>query len=122
MEALFKRRFLIVWGIFVLVLSTMPASEVPKIDFPHLDKIVHVGLYMVLSCLICGYLFRKLEWSKLKLSIISLILAGIYGLLMELIQFAFFKSRSFEVSDIISNIIGSFIGIILVNKFFNSKK
>ena len=122
MKALFNKYVLILCAISVLVASTMPSSNVPSVGFDHFDKIAHVVMYTVLSALICGYAIRVYETSSLKRAIVCFLLASAYGLLMEILQHCFFESRSFEFYDIISNIIGSLIGVIFVNNFFNSKK
>jgi VanZ family protein len=48
-------------------------------------------------------------------------LCSAYGVLMEIMQFAFFKGRYFEVLDIIANIIGSFTGLFVFKYFINKK-
>ena len=42
-----------------------------------------------------------------------------FGILMEICQFYLFNGRSFELYDILANIIGSFLGVILFKKFIN---
>lgn len=48
-----------------------------------------------------------------------IILSGIifYGAIMEIIQLKFFPYRSFEILDIVANIIGSFVGYLLFKYF-----
>lgn len=38
---------------------------------------------------------------------------------MEICQFYLFNGRSFELYDILANIIGSFLGVILFKNFIN---
>ena len=42
-----------------------------------------------------------------------------FGILMEICQLYLFNGRSFELYDIIANILGSIIGLILFKKFIN---
>jgi len=42
-----------------------------------------------------------------------------FGVLMEICQLYLFNGRSFELYDILANIIGSVIGVILFKKFIN---
>jgi VanZ family protein len=42
-----------------------------------------------------------------------------FGVLMEIFQLYLFNGRSFELYDILANIIGSIIGVILFQKFIN---
>lgn len=121
-EALFTKRFLMGWGIIVMILAIIPVHGNNQIDIPYIDKFAHIGIYMILAGLIYGYLIRNYNWSGFKTSFIAIVLAGSYGFFLELLQLSFLESRSFEIADIISNIIGSFIGIFITIIFFNSKK
>lgn len=122
MKALFNKYVLILCALGVLLASIIPSSNVPSVGFEHFDKFVHIGMYTVLSALLYGYTISTYKISSLRGMIVCFLLASAYGLLMEILQHYFFESRSFEFYDIISNIIGSFIGVIFVNNFFNSKK
>jgi VanZ family protein len=42
-----------------------------------------------------------------------------FGVLMEICQLYLFNGRSFELFDIIANIIGSVVGLILFKKIIN---
>jgi len=99
----------------------MPSSDVPSIDIEHLDKVVHIGMYAVFSILIFGYAIKERKTDRLKWMVVCFLLASGYGLLMEILQHYYFKSRSFEFYDIISNIIGSLIGVIFANNFLTQK-
>ena len=122
MEALFKKYTVLLCATGILILSIIPSSDVPYVGFDHFDKIAHLGMYTVLSALIYGYALRSYVTSSFRMMIVCFSLASGYGLLIEILQHCFFESRSFEFYDIISNIIGSLIGVIFVNNFFNSKK
>jgi VanZ family protein len=74
----------------------------------YLDKIVHVGIYFLQVFLI---LFEsKTPYSK-GLAIKALAYCFLIGILTELGQKYFLLGRSFEIWDIVANIIGSIIGI-----------
>lgn len=79
-------------------------------------------MYMAFSAILNGYFVNSNKLSFLRNSVTTFLLASCYGFLMEILQYYFLESRSFEVYDIISNIIGSFIGIFLTIIFINSKK
>lgn len=122
MEALFKKHFVVLCALGILVLSIMPGDNAPDVDIPYFDKIAHLGIYTVLSGLLYGFCVRHFKISKSKMMIAAFLSASAYGVLMEILQHLFFESRSFEFYDIISNIMGSLLGILFVNIFFNSKK
>lgn len=122
MEALFTKRTVLLSVVAILILSTLPGDSSPNIEIEHLDKIVHFTMYAVFSAILNGYYVKTNELGFLKNGIATFLLASAYGILMEILQYYFLESRSFEVYDIISNIIGSFIGIFITIIFINSKK
>lgn len=108
------------WFIIATVLFTLPGTDFPKEDW--LDKIwfdkwVHIGIFILLVVLWC------LAWKSLKQNRITsanlkrafwtiAILFIAYGVAIEFIQKYFIPFRSFDVTDMIADSIGSFIGVI----------
>jgi len=109
-------------GLVILILSIIPNEVVPDVEISYIDKLAHFGMYATLSTIWFGYDILKTGFSTRKKMITIFLLVSGYGLLMETLQLLFFEGRSFEFYDIISNIIGSLIGVIIANNFFNSKK
>ena len=122
MEALFSKRTVILCALGVLILSTLPVDKGPGIEIENLYKFDRLIMYAVLSAMLYGYFVNSKKQSKLRNWLAAFLLASAYGVLMEILQYYFLETRSFEVYDIISNIIGSFIGIFMMIIFFNSKK
>lgn len=62
----------ILWVVIIFILCAMPSDDIPDPhwNIPHLDKVVHFGMYFVLSILL---IFPLEEYSCLKLSRIYLI-------------------------------------------------
>lgn len=106
-----------VWGIIILVLSTISGKELnklPRIPIPHFDKIVHFGLYFILSLLLAsGFKQMKNEFISKKYIYLSSIISILYGLLMELIQKFLCTDRSIDIYDLVANFSGILIGLIL---------
>lgn len=112
------------WALIILLLCGAPSSEFPTMGFiniPHLDKVVHFGLYVVFTLLLIS------ENNTLRLSggltkksmLIGFILAVAYGGIIELMQMLVFTSRGAEFFDFLANIIGSTTAILcykLLNK------
>lgn len=76
------------------------------------DKLAHAGAYCVLTTLLIFGFARSghtFWWAILY----SILLAGGYGVLLEVIQYSFFPRRYFEVWDIVANIIGCLISILV---------
>ena len=104
----------IVWALLILYLSTGPGISLPVKwwDLLAPDKIGHAVFYGILVILILwGFgqqapLSQKIAWGVV-------LGASAYGIGMEVIQYAFFPGRYFEVLDIIANIIGTIAGLII---------
>lgn len=106
-----KYKWSILWTCFILLLSFLPKSSFPNISFSihYLDKIVHFCFYFILIFL----LQFELGKSPSKILIInSLAFSVSVGVITEFGQKYFLGGRSFEIWDIVTNIIGSFIGLI----------
>jgi len=106
----------IIWGIFILIMSSFPGDDIPKsfiFNIPFADKIIHFFLYFLLVILI---LFGSLRKSKNTLIIRKFLFAFfislLYGILMEVLQYFVFITRSADLMDIVANIAGSFIGLL----------
>jgi VanZ like protein len=109
----------ITWFIIATVLFTLPGTAFPSEDW--LDKIwfdkwVHIGIFALLVVLWC------LAWKSLKQNkessadlkrafwTIAIIFIA-YGVAIEFIQKYFIPFRSFDVTDMIADTIGSSLGV-----------
>jgi len=113
----------IAWAMIIFGLSIMPGVSLPAMswmDYLAPDKLAHAIVYGIFSYLaIRAYSADNQVLSK-HLILAVLVTSG-YGVLMELIQGNFFPQRFFEVPDIIANIIGSLIGVLIYNYLHNRK-
>jgi VanZ family protein len=110
-------------GILGFIVATMlfclPGEEFPEagwLDQLHLDKFIHVGLFImlvVLWCLPAGY---RLENKKRVDTIYIWITVAfiIYGIAIEFIQRNFIPHRSFDFFDIVADAIGCGLGFFFV--------
>ena len=97
----------ILWVVIIFILCAMPSDDIPDPhwNIPHLDKVVHFGMYFVLSILL---IFPLEEYSCLKLSriyLIAILVALIYGGGIEILQANFFN-RSGDVWDLVADVSG----------------
>lgn len=79
--------------------------------WPHLDKVVHAGVYGFLSLLICRALDSLPRWrgrTRLLLAVATL-LATLYGVTDEWHQ-AHVPYRSCDPADVLADFMGSFVG------------
>jgi VanZ family protein len=110
----------------IAFLSLLPPNDFPDIPlFPGADKIVHTGLYLGLAWLASWSMHAEIKHKWYYLIILFSI--G-WGAMMEIFQFLMHLGRSFEFNDIISNSIGTLIGVLIYilmaqhRRKINSKK
>ncbi len=91
-----------------------PGESLPKAPLiPHLDKMVHVGLFAVLTFLWSRVGVSKPDKriKKVKFFTNYLVFGIIFAILIEYLQ-RFVPNRTFGFDDIAANIVGGTIGII----------
>lgn len=101
------------WGIcmFVLFIIPMKGGSVPSISIPHLDKLVHFGLFLFLSAFATSWL-RSRQKNSLHIALFILLVLGVYGAVIEWLQGRFFE-RSADFWDWVADMIGVIMGVIL---------
>ncbi len=108
----------VIWFIVIIYLTIFYRSTSNVISFPYSDKIVHFILFFVQSTFITKtYIARNFKSDKLMTKIIFYLLFFCFS--VEFIQI-YLPYRSFELLDLISNIIGSLSGAFFV--FFLESK
>ena len=114
----------LLWAFFILALCGLPGSAIPELtflDWLKPDKIVHLVLFGVLSFLLIrglrGLDFRSVWTLYPKTS--SIIMASVYGIVIELLQEYFFEDRHGDVYDSIADAVGAFIGLWFYNYRMN---
>lgn len=104
----------LVWLIAITILSGYPGNKIPEAPFFNFDKLVHVGIYFVLSIAICFAFFNEKKQPKQQPKIkIWIIFFGIfYGGFMEILQHYIFINRSGSWYDFFANAIGVILGVL----------
>jgi len=109
------------WSGFIIFLCLLKSSDIPQIEIPYLDKVIHAGLHFVFTLLWFFYFKNKIGSMKnLKLLLISLVLSIFFGIVIELMQKFFTVTRSADVFDVIANLFGAtlaVVSIIFLNKY-----
>lgn len=104
----------IIWAIIMLLSTTMKSGDdMPKIDVPYADKIVHFGIFGVLGFLI--------SYEKRRADLTTLLICALYGAAIEVIQL-FLPWRSFEWADMIADTLGALAGILTAKWLINFAK
>jgi VanZ family protein len=115
MHYLKKYYLTIMWAAVIMVLCLMPQSDLPKSRFfdmiPFFDKIVHFGLFFILSILLSNE--HRLYQRKISAFFLLFSLCFIYGFSIEVMQKLFTTDRHFEWMDGFADGIGSFTGLLL---------
>ena len=109
-----RNKFSILLVILITYLSLTSSDtfkRVPELHIPHLDKIVHLGMYFSLM-LIIAFENRKYIKSPLNMLLIGII-PLCYGILIELIQSYLTSSRYGSAFDAISNMAGIILAVLL---------
>jgi hypothetical protein len=113
-KRLFSKLFTPVsWTIFMELLFCLPSFALPESgafdEIPHLDKVVHVTLFATFVGVWCFYLYcKKISTKRLKTLFFSVFLiAAVNGILIEYIQLNFIEGRSFDIGDILADVIGA---------------
>jgi VanZ family protein len=79
------------------------------------DKIFHFLAYTLFTWLWFNTLYFKFNYSKTKSIYRSIFLAIIFGIIIEVLQLLVTTSRSFDLLDILANILGVLLATILLN-------
>jgi VanZ family protein len=102
-------------GFFYLVnvawLSLSPSYNLPIINIPYIDKVVHICMYLGLSFLACWIY----DIGHHRVSFMYKLLAGVflYGVLMEILQRTMDNGRNFDFKDMLANLTGAIIGLVI---------
>lgn len=99
----------IVWGIAVSILLLMPSSKFGGVPyFEGIDKMVHCGIFFVLTILIYfgNILHYREKVHKFRSLVVVFLIVGIFAFLTEAAQLYLTNSRSAEWWDIFADFIG----------------
>jgi len=106
-------------------LSSLESNELPRWDFPHLDKVVHFLSFIALSTLLVRALLAQKHFngypSSSKAALLYAILICLaYAIIDEWHQ-SFSSTRMVEALDVLADWFGSFAGVWLANSFYKNK-
>lgn len=115
----------ILWTLLIFILCIVKSSDLPVITIANLDKVVHATFHFVFVVLWFLY-FKEQFVSKFrtKAYVFAFALSVFYGIVIEIIQQLFTTSRSADVLDVVANVVGALLGVIVVlvvQKVLNNK-
>ena len=75
----------IIWAGVIFFLCAIPSDSIPdpKLNIPHLDKVVHFGMFFIMSIFLCSELRYQTRLSLRKIYLIAIGFSFIYGGLIE---------------------------------------
>ncbi|MGY4538729.1 VanZ family protein [Mucilaginibacter sp. UYNi724] len=105
----------ILWALFILIICALPLGSVGEspIFFAGFDKLVHCGLFFVLSILYCAGSIRKWNTRSIRIGIAlkNTVVLISYGALIEVLQSRVFTWRSGDWNDLLADTIGGCMGV-----------
>lgn len=114
------------WTVLIMYLCLIQSSDLPQIKIPNIDKCVHAFFYLVFSMLwfyVLRFYFKN--QSNAALFKIVFFMSLLFGIGIELFQAFFTTSRNGDVADVLANVSGSLLAIILIHfldkNIFSSK-
>lgn len=101
----------IIWSALIFILLVVPfkhRSEQSLLPFPHVDKVIHILLFSILSFLWSEYAKNKATY-KVSHIIYIVFSSVLYGVGLEYMQH--YSGRDFDPADMIANGLGVILGI-----------
>lgn len=107
---------LILYGIILIVFSVLPDNILLNSNSP--DKFYHLGAYGIFSFFLffCLNFQNKIFVFKKYASVFTVVLTSLFGILNEFYQI-FIPGRTLNILDVIANMVGSLIVVLLVQFF-----
>ena len=106
------------YSAILLLLSLIKIGPViPKLGSDFDDKLYHATAYMIMGFVWGVHLLLQ---SKRNSILLSFFIGALFGIIIEVLQVTLTSYRSFDFFDIIANILGLCLGLILVSILKNS--
>ncbi|WJS96357.1 VanZ family protein [Flavobacterium johnsoniae] len=112
------KQLLLIWAIIcsgiIAYLCLTDSGNLPAVNFPSLDKIVHFCFHFGFT--ISWILFFKKELKgkeadDYKAYLISFIFSVFFGITIEIMQNALTVTRAADISDVLANALGAFTAV-----------
>lgn len=108
-------RWALAWALFILGLCLIPGSALPEwtwVSLLDLDKLVHLGMFLVLAVLLAAA-FKEQGWPSAFISS-AVGIAILYGVGTEVLQGMEALGRRTDAGDMIANAVGAIMGAVYV--------
>jgi VanZ family protein len=102
------------WTFSILLLCLEPASDLPKIEINHVDKLAHFSFHFIFIILWYMYFISTSKIINYKTPLILFFVSLVFGIVIEWSQQVLTTSRKGDVLDVISNISGAFTALVIL--------
>lgn len=104
----------IIWAEIILFLCAIPSDSLPdpKLNIPHLDKVIHFGMFFIMAIFLCSELRYQTRLSLRAIYSIAVGFSFVYGGLIEILQANYFL-RGGEWGDLVADVLGAVAGCLL---------
>ena len=101
-------------SVFISYFSLKESIGLDAFSFPFIDKVMHLSAYVALTLVWSFVLFLfKPDFKFNKILTIILSVLMIYGIIIEILQSKLTNTRVFELNDLVANLIGIILGLII---------
>jgi hypothetical protein len=101
----------LLWSALILALHAIPGSDMAFQDWTalfHVDKLLHAGVFAVLSCSVFIALGKSGRIHKYK--VFALIGLSLFGVFLEFAQGLWFHQRATSIMDMSADFLGVILG------------
>lgn len=112
----------IIWGVILAFLMLLPQDAFPESKLLSYDKLAHIAVFALLSVLVAtGFLLKSnnQEYKTIHRTK-TLTICVVYGLVLEILQ-QFVPGRMSDIYDLLANLIGVLLGVIVFTFFIKNK-
>ncbi len=110
-------------GLFIVIISIVPSSGLPRYNIAFADKIVHIAMYftLTLAFFIDHFIITGNIKPKFKRIVAIVLLTMVVGILLETIQ-SLLPERSASFNDILANFAGVLLATLLIFIIYTIKR
>ena len=93
----------LVWLLLIWTLSSLPSNDLPGLKILSIDKVAHLGIYLILGLLVNGVL-KSIKAGRITISLVYAIL--LLNAALDETHQQFIPGRSVSIYDLMANSLG----------------
>lgn len=107
------------YSILLGALSLININDFPKVDMEQGDKIVHLVAYCFMFLVWFYAFYTSVNRNKKKSIFLAALTAIVFGIIIEVLQGTLTSTRKLDSYDIIANVIGISMGVLILKAYFS---